>query len=146
MKVLFIKHLRGKGTIGDIKEVPDGYGMNFLIAQGYAVRATDDVVKKYQQEKENKELSEKKNEEEVAKKFTSVNKKVIKIQVSQKDLSGKLYKSIPVSEIILEIKKQLDVSINKEWIQYIKPIKEVGEHLLRLQYHAITAEFIVEVS
>ena len=43
MKVFFIKTLRGKGSVGDIKEVPDGYAMNFLIAQKYAVPATNDI-------------------------------------------------------------------------------------------------------
>ena len=52
MKVLFTKNVRGKGKVGDIKEVPDGYAVNFLIAQGYAVRADGQVVEKFTKEKE----------------------------------------------------------------------------------------------
>lgn len=36
MKVIFIKDLKGQGKKGDIKEVKDGYGQNFLIKKGYA--------------------------------------------------------------------------------------------------------------
>lgn len=36
MKVIFIKDLKGQGKKGDIKEVKDGYGQNFLINKGYA--------------------------------------------------------------------------------------------------------------
>ena len=44
MRVLFQKTIKGKGKAGEIKEVPDGYAMNFLIAQGYAVKATEAIV------------------------------------------------------------------------------------------------------
>ena len=36
MKVIFIKDLKGQGKKGEIKEVKDGYGQNFLINKGYA--------------------------------------------------------------------------------------------------------------
>ena len=37
MKVIFIKDVKGQGKAGDIKDVKDGYGQNFLIRNGYAV-------------------------------------------------------------------------------------------------------------
>ena len=36
MRVIFIKDLKKQGRKGEIKEVKDGYGMNFLIKNGYA--------------------------------------------------------------------------------------------------------------
>ena len=41
MKVIFIKDVKGQGKKGEVKEVKDGYGMNFLVKKGYAVLATD---------------------------------------------------------------------------------------------------------
>ena len=36
MKVIFIRDLKGQGKKGEVKEVKDGYGNNFLIKNGYA--------------------------------------------------------------------------------------------------------------
>lgn len=145
MKVLFIKHLRGKGSVGDIKEVPDGYGTNFLIAQGYAIKATDEVVKKHQQAQKEKEEQDKKLLQEIKELIQSVDKKQITIQVPKKDLSGKLYKSISVHELILETKKQLGIQLSLEYIQYQKPIKEVGMHTISVKYKNISGELKVQV-
>ena len=48
MKVLLIKDVKGLGKIGEIKEVKDGYGQNFLIGKGFAKLATTDVVRQYE--------------------------------------------------------------------------------------------------
>lgn len=146
MKILFVKHLRGKGSIGDIKEVPDGYGMNFLIAQGYAVKATDEVIKKYQQIKEMKEIEDKKEFEEISTTIKSLNNKQVTIQVSRKDLSGKLYKSISITEIIQEIRRQLNIQVNSDWVDYPKPIKETGKHSIKIKYRTIHSEISVLVN
>ncbi len=45
MKVIFLKDVKKQGKKGEIKEVADGYGKNFLIKNGYAVIATQQVLK-----------------------------------------------------------------------------------------------------
>ena len=47
MKVIFIKDVKGQGKKGEVKEVKDGYGMNFLIKNGYAVLANDSNLKHF---------------------------------------------------------------------------------------------------
>ena len=42
MEVIFIKDLKGQGKKGEIKEVKDGYAMNFLIKNKYAVKKNDE--------------------------------------------------------------------------------------------------------
>ncbi|EAL4060423.1 50S ribosomal protein L9, partial [Campylobacter jejuni] len=46
MKVLLIKDVKALGKAGEVKEVKDGYGQNFLIAKGFAKAATNEVLKK----------------------------------------------------------------------------------------------------
>ncbi|MCB4762283.1 MAG: 50S ribosomal protein L9, partial [Sulfurovum sp.] len=50
MKVLLIKDVKTLGRAGEIKEVKDGYGQNFLINKGLAKLATSEVVESWKVE------------------------------------------------------------------------------------------------
>ena len=54
MKVLLIKDVKSLGKIGEIKEVKDGYGKNFLIKKGFAKQATEEILKEWDKELERK--------------------------------------------------------------------------------------------
>ena len=74
MQVIFLKDLRGQGKKGEIKEVADGYAMNFLIKKGYAVKKTETSLNKLNIEiANNKKLDEEKSLEarELAKKLVA---------------------------------------------------------------------------
>ena len=63
MQVIFLKDLKGQGKKGDIKEVSDGYAINFLIKRGYALKKTEGSLNKLKIEiKENQELDRKNRE------------------------------------------------------------------------------------
>ncbi|MDR1451005.1 MAG: 50S ribosomal protein L9 [Helicobacteraceae bacterium] len=48
MKVLLVKEVKSLGKAGELKEVKEGYGQNFLIAKGFAKLATDAVIRQWQ--------------------------------------------------------------------------------------------------
>jgi large subunit ribosomal protein L9 len=146
MKVFFIKNVRSKGSIGDIKEVPDGYAVNFLIKGGYAVRATDDVIKKHKDEINSKQEKEQLLYEECNVKFSKLRNAQIIIHVDQKDLKGHLYKSIRLEEIISAIRTQKNIFLDSSVFKYYNPIKEVGEHCIKLIHKDISTEFYVIIS
>jgi large subunit ribosomal protein L9 len=61
MKVIFIKDVKGHGKKGETKEVKDGFGQNFLIKNGYAVKATEGSVKRLNTENEEQKSNYEKN-------------------------------------------------------------------------------------
>ncbi len=146
MKVLFIKNLRGKGTIGDIKEVSDGYAMNFLITNNYAVKATPEVIQK---QKKNILETKKRTEvefEEISTIFNTIKGKSLSITVSAKDLSGKLYKGVTIKEIISEVRKEFNIYLKSDWFHNYKPIKEIGAHEVELQSHNLSVNFKINIT
>ena len=51
MKVVFLKDVKGTAKKGEIKEVAEGYGRNFLIKNGYAKEATNQAISELQGQK-----------------------------------------------------------------------------------------------
>jgi large subunit ribosomal protein L9 len=133
MKVVFIKNVKGKGKTGEIKEVPDGYATNFLIAKGFAVRADKEVVEKLTAEQEKnaqiKSLEDMKLAETLEALSTT---KSIKIS-NHPHSHGHLYSAVTAQEICNAIKEQHNIFISKNMIlDYDKPIKEYGESVVRI--------------
>ena len=53
MKVILLKELKGRGGEGDVIEVANGYANNYLLTQGYAIKATKGNLKQLEQRKHN---------------------------------------------------------------------------------------------
>ena len=81
MKVIFIKDLKGQGKKGDIKNVKDGYGMNFLIKNGYAVIANEGNVKHQETLNLKKQLEENEKINEAKKLKNLIEKQTLKFYV-----------------------------------------------------------------
>ena len=102
MKVIFIKDLKGQGKKGEIKEVKDGYGMNFLIKQGYAVLVTPTSVKRLDEENRQKEEEEKRLYQEALKTKEKIEKEILvfKVKVGEK---GKVFGSVSAKQVAKEL-------------------------------------------
>lgn len=125
MKVLLIKDVKSLGKVGEIKEVKDGYGKNFLVGKGFALHATSEVLEKW--EAEQKILAQ--NEaDEIAKandikKILDSQKFTIKHKVGAND---QLIGSVTNKEIALTLKEQANIEIDKKQISLKEKIKHIG--------------------
>ncbi len=127
MKVLLIKDVKGLGKTGEVKEVKDGYGKNFLVGKGLAKLATNEVLNKYkadQKKQEEAKAAEIENANDLKEKLKTF-KLTIKHKVGN---NGSLFGAITNKEISDELKKQTDVEIDKKHIVVKKAIKSVGEY------------------
>ncbi|MBF7043504.1 50S ribosomal protein L9 [Campylobacter volucris] len=144
MKVLLIKDVKSLGKAGEIKEVKDGYGQNFLIAKGFAKAATNEVLKQFEAEQKKKaenlrlELANlEKLKEELSKITISINKAV--------GANGHLFGGVTKDEITYALKEQKNIDIDKKSLE-CDTIKELGVHEISIKLgHAIHAKFKLEV-
>ncbi len=144
MKVLLIKDVKALGKAGEVKEVKDGYGNNFLIAKGFAKAATDAVLKQYASEQ--KRAEEAKNYEiaQAQSLATELSKITIKIK-SKLGANGQLFGSITKDEISVAIKAQTHYEIDKKSLE-IPHIKTPGKYEISAKLgHSLTAKFALEV-
>ncbi len=105
MQVTFLKDLKGQGKKGEIKEVADGYAMNFLIKKGFAVKKTETSLKKLNIEKENNRLLDEKNTKE-AKEIAEKLKKLTITFTAKAGKDDKMFGSISNKQIKEELDKK----------------------------------------
>lgn len=145
MKVILTADVKGKGYIGDIVNVNDGYARNFLFPKGLAKEATAknlNVAKQQKQANEKRKLMERMSAEDAAKKLSGL-KVVVKEKCGD---NGRLFGSVTSKEISEAIKKQHGYDIDKKKIVMSDNIKDLGEFPLQIKVYAgITANITVSV-
>lgn len=144
MKVIFIKDLKGQGKKGDIKNVKDGYGMNFLIKNGYAVIANEGNVKHQETLNLKKQLeeNEKINEANELKKL--IEKQTLKFYVKT-GTADKVFGTISSKQIAAELKNK-NIIIDKKLIDKDMNINCLGTHIVKINLHkSVVAELKVEL-
>ncbi len=145
MKVILNADVNGKGKKGDLIEVSEGYGRNYLLPRGLAELATADNInaKKAQDEaKQRKKEQEQQKAKEAAEKL-----KISPVKVPAKGGSGgRLFGAVTSKEISQELKKQYGIDVPKQKIMLEEPIKTFGVHRIRAKlYQGIAGEILVQV-
>jgi len=145
MKVLLIKDVKSLGKKGEIKEVKDGYGRNFLIGKDFALHATNEVMKKYEAEQKRKA----KEEVQELIKLKNIEKKLasLKLIIKRKlGANGSLFGAVTKDEIASELKNQNNIEIDKKTIELAKAIKMTGNFEISVKLgHGIHAKLDVQI-
>lgn len=133
MKIIFLKDVKKQGKKNEIKEVSDGYAMNFLIKKGLAIPATSSNIEKVE-----KQLTEKKLENHLlVQELKDVKKKLEKEQIEFFVKVGdqeRMFGQISVKQI-KEALNKLGYSIDKTSIQLDHPITSLGTHNVDIELH-----------
>lgn len=147
MKVIFIKNVKGVGKIDEIKEVADGYALNFLLPSGSAIRATEQVVAASQLRKQVSHTTEQEKETAVKDLISQLKKNPSVTLTGHSHSKGHLYQGITAQEIVHAINSQHGIFVSKETLlDYNKPIKEVGEHLVTIGTKKYSTEYKIIVT
>ena len=125
MKVILQQDVKGQGKKGQMVEVSDGYGRNFLLPRKLAVEATAENVNtmKMQDRAKQARLAEEKAQAQAL----AQRLKGVQVQIrARAGQGGKLFGSITSKEIAEELKKQFEIDVNKSKIVLSDPIKSFG--------------------
>jgi large subunit ribosomal protein L9 len=144
MKVLFLKDVGGVGQSGTMKEVNDGYAMNFLIARGFAVQATPEKVKAHEAEVKRAGEEQAKQQAALVHLVKSLENAHIETTVRATEKGG-LFKSITSDTVIKLLLEQKGAHITKDMVEMEKPIKEVGDHSLKVKAANVAANVVLVV-
>lgn len=144
MKVIFTQDVKGQGKKGEVKEVSDGYAVNYLFKNNLAVMATTAALNSLKQAKEAEEHRkkvEKEEAKEIAKKLEQTSL-VLSLKVSE---NGKIFGALTSQMIADELKKQ-GIEVDKRKIVLSENIKMVGKYKILVKlYPEVTANLNIEV-
>ncbi|WP_368030403.1 50S ribosomal protein L9 [Arcobacter sp. s6] len=145
MKVLLTKDVKSLGKAGEIKEVADGYGKNFLIGKGLALHATTEVLNRWKSEQ--KRAAENEAKEIAAAKELSEKLNATKLTIKHKiGANGHLIGSVTNKEIAESLEDQFSIILDKKNISLDKKIKSVGIYEVDCKLgHAIHASLKVDI-
>ena len=133
MKVIFNVDVKGQGKKGEMKEVSEGYGRNYLLPRKLAVEATTDNMNALRLKEKAKQAAiaaEKARALENAKQLESV---VVKIK-ARAGAGGKLFGAVTSQEISDALKEQFDIEIEKQKIVQGEPIKAYGSYEVKCKF------------
>ena len=127
MKVILLKELHGKGGEGDVIDVNRGYANNFLLTQGYAVKATPGNLKQLEERKKNIAKREETRIADANAMAAKLNDATVRV-IAQVGEEGVLFGSVTAPMVADAIAEQLDIEIDKRRVELGKPIKMVGTY------------------
>ena len=126
MKVIFLHDVPRVGKKHDVKEINDGYAMNFLLPRKLATIATPKAIAELELHKKELVIEREVQESLLLKNLEEIKGKTLTLKRKANE-KGSLFKSIHAKELVEEMHKQNHVEISEEFIALEKPIKEVGE-------------------
>ncbi len=132
MKVVFLQDVPNVAKAGDVKDVADGYGRNYLIPKKLAVVATSAELNRLELQRK-ADVRRQARTEQDAEAFAKVLQDttvVLKMRAGTKD---KLYGSVTSADIAKEIKKLTKQDIDKRKIELEEPIRELGSHQVSIK-------------
>jgi large subunit ribosomal protein L9 len=138
MKVLLTQDVDNLGYAGDVKEVANGFGRNYLIPQKMAVLATPGALK---QAETIRKAAEKHRAQQTA------DAEAVANQLSGLELAferragetGKLYGSVTSADIVEAIKERTEIEVDRRRVALPEPIRSLGEQ-------AVTIKLMIDVS
>lgn len=126
MKIILREDMDALGLEGDIVEVANGYGRNYLIPKGIALEANTQNIKLLETQRKKIEVKRLKAKEEAEK----VKERLADVMITISQKAGeedKLYGSVTSMDIAAHLEKQ-GILIDRKKISMDKPIKALGEY------------------
>ncbi|MEV0593373.1 50S ribosomal protein L9 [Nonomuraea cavernae] len=145
MKLILTNEVSGLGTPGDVVEVKDGYGRNYLIPRGYAMRWTrgaEKQIESIKKARDAREIRDLGTAKEVAGQLGALR---VRLSTRAGD-SGRLFGSITTGDIADAVKAAGGPILDRRRIEIVNPIKSVGSHKVSVKLHPeVSASVDVEV-
>lgn len=134
MKLVLVQEVTGLGGPGDVVDVKDGYGRNYLVPRGFAIPATKGLEKQVAQIKrarDAREIRDLDQAKEIAEQLGGLTVEV----GARAGETGRLFGSITASDVATAVKRAGGPQLDRRRIEIRSPVKTVGKHTVAVRLH-----------
>jgi large subunit ribosomal protein L9 len=146
VKLILTQEVSGLGGPGDVVEVKDGYGRNYLIPQGFALRWTrggEKQITSIRRAREVREIRDLGQAQDVASALGTLQVRL----PARAGEGGRLFGSVTAGDVADAIKSAGGPAVDKRRIELAQPIKTLGSHRVSIRLHPEVAAVVdVEVT
>jgi large subunit ribosomal protein L9 len=146
MKLILTREVGNLGSPGDIVEVKDGYGRNYLVPQGYAIawsRGAEKQIDHIRRAREVREIRDLGHAKVLKAELEGLSVTV----TARAGASGQLFGRVSDRDVAAAIKKAGGPDLDRHRIQIADPIKHVGDHRVAVALHPeVTASVALAVT
>ena len=134
MKLILTQEVAGLGEPGDVIEVKDGYGRNYLLPRGFAMkwtRGAERQIELIKKARSAREIASLDHAREVAERLGS-----LKVTLTTRaGTSGRLFGSVTAGDIAAAVKRAGGPDLDRRRIEMSNPIKTLGSHQISVRLH-----------
>ncbi|MFI0453367.1 50S ribosomal protein L9 [Actinomadura sp. 6N118] len=134
MKLILTQQVSGIGEPGDVVEVKDGYGRNYLVPRGFAIkwtRGAEKQIESIKKARSAREIATVEHAKEVAGQLQAL-KVTLRTRTGS---NGRLFGAVTAADIADAVKSAGGPDLDKRRIEIGNPIKTVGSHRTSVRLH-----------
>ncbi|MDO4987844.1 MAG: 50S ribosomal protein L9 [Synergistes sp.] len=145
MKVILKQDVANTGKKGELVDVADGYGRNFLIGRGLGVEATPGKLREYQELQKTQKAREEKLRKAAEETKKKIGGKCVTVKVSAGD-GGKLFGSVTSAQVADAIAEKFGCAVDKKDIKLDDTVKQAGSYTFKARLcQGVEAEMTLKV-
>ena len=136
MKVILLEDVKKQGKKGQVVEVSDGYGRNYLIKNGLAKEATNTALNqlKSKQRADAKQAEENLAEAKTLKKEIEADETVVQVKAKSGE-DGRLFGTITSKQIAAALEKQFGIKVDRRKIELANNLAALGHYNVPIKLH-----------
>lgn len=134
MKLLLRSDVSGLGHKGDVVDVADGYGRNYLVPRGLAIVATAGAERQAEAMRRSRQVRDSADRaaaEDIARILVPA---IVSVQ-ARAGAEGKLFGSVTTAEVADAVLDQFNIDIDRRNLHVDEAIREVGTHSVQARLH-----------
>ncbi|MCW2723342.1 MAG: rplI [Frankiales bacterium] len=145
MKLILNQEVPGLGAPGDVVEVKDGYGRNYLVPRGFAqpwTKGADKQIATIRRAREVREVRDLGQANEIKQALAGLK---VTLPARSGD-GGRLFGSVTSADVVDAVTKAGGPKLDRRLVQVTAPIKSLGQHTVSVRVHPeVDATVTVEV-